>query len=125
MKLRNKKTGEIINAGDIFELASYAENGMSLRERHEYKSLSELCDEWEDYNPAEPLIKDEKIRKAVLAWCAANDIRKNEKVKVLNDEGVVVFICCDNEYLKLVVIGEIIGIRPKKYTITELCGDEE
>ena len=38
-------------------------------------SLAELNEEWEDYKPKEPLIKDEKVRKAVRAWAEANDIR--------------------------------------------------
>jgi len=52
MKLRNKKTGEVkelyigklnLNFGDCNRV---------------YNSLSELNEEWEDYTPDEPLIKD-------------------------------------------------------------------
>lgn len=120
MKLRNKKTGEIINAGDTFELASYAENGMSLRERHEYKSLSELCEDWEDYKPAEPLIKDEKVRKAVRAWAEALEIE------------CCMYDKCINAFAVGTVMINFPGkLRPETlqngeiYKIAELCGEEE
>ena len=39
-------------------------------------NLAELNDKWEDYKPVEPLIKDEKIRKAVRTWAEASGITK-------------------------------------------------
>ena len=53
MKLRNKKTGEV----------------------------KEFNEDWEDVEPKEPLIKDEKFRKAVRAWAEANN---TEKVAIQN-----------------------------------------
>lgn len=41
MKLRNKKTGGLAN---INELCVYTDAGF-----HDYSSLAELCDEWEDH----------------------------------------------------------------------------
>ena len=114
MKLRNKYTGLYTFDTDNHKYVTLAQAD----------GIIDLLDT-DDYAPTEPLIKDKKIRKAVLAWCEANDIRKNEKVRVSNEEGVVVFICCDNAYLNLVVIGECIEIKTKNYTITELCGEEE
>ena len=74
MKLRNKKTGRILEAekilfgngriGDALEWNTY---------QPAVSSLAELNEEWEDYKPAEPLIKDEKIRKAVRAWAEAEN----------------------------------------------------
>ena len=63
MKLRNKKTGEIKTLTEVIHEAY---------EKHELTSLTKLNEEWEDYAPQEPLIKDEKIRKAVRAWVNAN-----------------------------------------------------
>ena len=65
MKLRNKKTGRILEAEKIL-----FENGrIGDAEWNTYQpavsSLAELNEEREDYEPKEPLIKDEKIRKAV------------------------------------------------------------
>ena len=80
MKLRNKKTGEVFNfviKAEQDNTASYFtlktgsggwEDGLT------YGTLEELHEEWEDYTPTEPLIKDEKIRKAVRAWADGNNI---------------------------------------------------
>lgn len=79
MKLRNKKTGEVVEPfeGGPIDLYFYlnGHKGGNEFDRKTYNSLSELNDEWEDYGPKEPLIKDEKIRKAVRAWAEANNIR--------------------------------------------------
>ena len=73
MKLRNKKTGEIVDfskgnyiSSKDYGFVIYKDGGRGI----EYRSLAELNEEWEDA-PAEPLIKDEKIRKAVRAWAEA------------------------------------------------------
>ena len=71
MKLRNKKTGEIVS------LSLY---GISLNirssEQPTYHSIGELNEDWEDYKPTEPLIKEEKIRKLVRDWAKFNEIEK-------------------------------------------------
>ena len=89
MKLRNKKTGDIWEFSDV----------------------------WENYTPKEPLIKDEKIRKAVRAWADVNNVesvhydafwrgfrRANSSITVWEELPLE-----DNEV----------------YTIAELCGEEE
>lgn len=55
MKLRNKKTGEIFEWKE--DIMPY---GFGLPHP---KSLAEINEEWEDYEPKEPLIKDEKVKK--------------------------------------------------------------
>ena len=55
MKLRNKKTGRIVN----FRHIAFDEP-KDDRENYRYSSLAEFNEEWEDYKPKEPLIKDEK-----------------------------------------------------------------
>lgn len=66
----------------------------------------------------EPLIKDEKVRKAVRAWA---DVRGTYYLKKQSDYSLLGFECdisftdkvfSDLEYLK-------------EYTIAELCGEEE
>ena len=68
MKLRNKKTGEI---GEI----RYENHALYVDTKGGFtywlRTIAKLNDEWEDV-PAEPLIKDEKIREAVRAWAEAN-----------------------------------------------------
>lgn len=130
MKLRNKKTGEIkewqrvvaINYGELNEVYDSAE----------YNSLAELNDEWEDYDPVEPLIKDknhperaEKARKTLKMWADANGFKK---VSYHVDSYVSVFYneCNPAECATQIEFGWIMeGLKPGTYTITELCGEEE
>ncbi len=70
MKLRNKKTGEVVDAVNM-TVSTPCEPVLGYEASDqigEYASLAELNEYWEDYKPAEPLIKDEKIRKVVRAW---------------------------------------------------------
>lgn len=109
MKLRNKKTGEIITLKDEGELAllKLIENALPI-------DLSL----WEEIE--EPLIKDEKIRKAVRAWAEANNY---SLVKVSND------MASEPNYGNLQIHFEDADIVDEdKYgvhTIAELCGEEE
>ena len=123
MKLRNKKTGEIVeplSSGPIdlyFYLNKYEENEV---DRKTYQSLAELNNDWEDYEPKEPLIKDKKIRKAVRAWAEANGIGgcicKEEIHCITFETERGMFISFENAD----------PITPEgNYTIDELCGEEE
>ena len=62
MKLRNKKTGEVIEfGGDRFELAEYyEEHGGGIKNVYIYNTLSELNEDWEDYEENRVQIKIEK-----------------------------------------------------------------
>lgn len=73
MKLRNKRTGKIVKLEKILFKKAQTEDLLKW-ETYEpnVNSLAELNEEWEDYKPAEPLIEDEKNRKAVRAWAEAN-----------------------------------------------------
>ena len=129
MKIRNKKTGEVFEAFkkapiDLYFYLNKYEEGENDFDRKTYQSLAELNDEWEDYAPKEPLIKQEKIRKAVRAWAEANEISQaqfdrntsrfsggdagHNFLSTISFDGFV-FNCEDGEY----------------YTIDELCGEEE
>lgn len=112
MRLRNKKTGQegnfIINK-DHFEC-------VDLDYVPLYFSLSELLDEWEDYAPTEPLIKDEKIRKAVRAWAEATG------TKSVNYWGHLE--SCQND--SSIDFQNGLGFKHGDvYTIAELCGEVE
>lgn len=65
MKLRNKKTGEIVEISGVGLV--WNRYGMPF-DLGRYKSLTELNEEWEDYKPAEPYIENEKTREIVRAW---------------------------------------------------------
>lgn len=87
-----------------------------------YDSLDGVVEEWEDYKPAEPLIKDEKIRKAVRAWAEAN-----------GEEDNIVFTrsCEYSDYMFYtngggdICFEQGIDLTTGSYTIAELCGEEE
>ena len=139
MKLRNKKTGEIVDARKIgFEIYSFNERL--------YNSIAELNEEWEDYKPAEPIIKDEKVRKAIRAWLSiqkqtitAISISSGkdhdgffcyhlygyiDKARIVDGKAVV------NNNLTAIMFefrsNEAIEYdRNRDYTIAELCGEEE
>ena len=127
MKLRNKKTGEIVeplSSGPIdlyFYLNKYEENEV---DRKTYQSLTELNEDWEDYKPKEPLIKDEKIRKAVRAWAEANEISQAQFDRYISG-----FSASDDEHNILSMISfdgfVFMFVDGKIYTIDELCGEEE
>ena len=116
MKLINKKTGGLANCEPI-EVKTDA--GF-----HDYYSLAELNDEWEDYEPKEPLIKDEKIRKAVRAWSEANDV-----LEVFIDrigDGTYIELYDEDDGRRRISALRPAGLKTgEAYTIDELCGKEE
>ena len=70
-----------------------------------------------DSEPKEPLIKDEKIRKAVRAWAEANGIER-----VWHE-----YSSCwlRGNGLEIELKNEVVDLEQNNYTITELCGEEE
>ena len=117
MNLRNKKTGEVKKMWKDNICLSFAD-GNSV-----YHSLAELNDDWEDYEPKEPLIKDEKIRKAVRAWAEANEIETVEYdeywVSFRRDDKTISFKDEDR------CLGFYGLENSRDYPIAELCGEEE
>lgn len=109
MILRNRKTGE------IWELV--------------YCYKDELPKEWEDYKTAEPLIKDEKIRKAVMAWAEALDLRWFKRCGSVNAHTSRLYGQDANGtgYTMELAPNDLYGdsISKKGYTLAELCGEEE
>ena len=85
---------------------------------------------YELYEPAEPLIKDEKVRKAVRAWYDAIDyhidnllcIKTSGNTRLEISDGSPKLI-----YISLFVDkGTLCNIKDRTYyTIAELCGEEE
>lgn len=124
MKLKNKKTGEVIEAIergmiDLYFYSNEHEAGYDF-DRKTYNSLSELNSEWEDYEPKEPLIKDEKVRKAVRAWAEANGIGGC----ICKEE--IHCITFETERGMFISFEDADPIPPEgNYTINELCGEEE
>lgn len=119
MKLRNKKTGKIVELDHISIHYNRPEEwGQQPCSTWDH-SLAELNEEWEDYKPKEPLIKDEKIRKAVRAWAELSGV---DKCHFEHDDGSF----AGKWYgisLPTSKYGE--DIESGFYTIAELCGEEE
>lgn len=123
MKLRNKKTGDIWEFDGIsMAISDSTKEKLGARGCSGAcyaRSLSELNEEWEDVKPAEPLIKDEKIRKAVREWADTVGADKctydrfwetfRSKDTSISFAGVYKFELEDE----------------RNYTIAELCGEEE
>ena len=121
MKLRNKKTGEIViveyisdyQTDDGTEIGFRVKNTLNY---YSYPTLAELNKEWEDYKPKEPLIKEEKIRKAVRAWAEACAVEK------CHYDGDGDFA---TRWHGIKLDGSQIELDEGHYTIAELCGEEE
>ena len=121
MKLRNKKTGEIAVCYVMVGIQNNEKYPNPI-EYHTYGSIAELNDEWDDYKPVEPLIKDEKIRKALRAVYDAAPHRDNVvyydgRWTFRGDKFEVMF---DDREIK--IEGWTEG---KAYHIEELCGEDE
>ena len=121
MKLRNKKTGEIIEYNEeVIYYRKLTPNG------HEDWTPYHPED-WEDYMPKEPLIKDEKFRKLLLGWAKLTQTTNIFISKRRTREGKIFTEFFSQEKLiTLEFLGsfdELDGMT--EYTIAELCGEEE
>lgn len=120
MKLRNKKTGEAVYVDFQIPLCNNDETLGS----YSVTSLEALNRSFEDYKPTEPLIKDEKIRKAVRAWAEANDV-----LEVFIDrigDGTYIELYDEDDGRRRISALRPAGLKTgEAYTIDELCGEEE
>lgn len=95
MKLRNKKTGEIVENAYIREshdfynkrtIAVFVRDGNRPPERVStgYETLAELNEEWEDYEePKEyKYVLPNRVRRAIISWVKAQD-NPIEKISIL------------------------------------------
>ena len=125
MKLRNKQTGKV---GDLIGTNRAAGVICIDIDFHDgepkeycYFSIAEFNEDWEDYKPKAPLIKDPKIRKAVRAWAEANDYPKTMELYYNAPNFVLRSDISTIEFNK-----EIEPLRHgDQHTIAELCGEEE
>lgn len=135
MKLRNKKTGKIADVESLGHAESLKEKYgyqvtlywkteyENLSQCKDYDSLAELNEEWEDYEPKAPLIKDEKARKAVRAWAEANDIE--DGITYLGDGEFRSYLNTTIDFAILVDEHRFDLLKKsEEYTIAELCGEE-
>lgn len=116
MKLRNKKTGEIAVIGEGMFDTRYFGRG--------YKNIGELLEEWEDYQTVKPLIKDEKVRKAVRAWAEANDF---ERLEVTHSRKHTLRVMDEKQDVEIFFFRKdgMPEIDERVYPLSELCGEED
>lgn len=118
MKLRNKKTGEIKSIEEIIRDAFLS---------NELDSLKSIDTNWEDVDVTNatniPIIKDEKIRKAIRAWAEANDIE--DGITYLDNGEFRSYLNTTIDFAVLVDEHRFDLLKKsEEYTITELCGEE-
>ena len=122
MKLKNRKTGEIVELKLIQVNDKYLEDHEVDLLNGEKLTLKSLADSFDDVK--EPLIKDKKIRKAVRAWAEANEISQAQFDRYTSG-----FSASDDGHNLLSMISfdglVVMFVDGKYYTIDELCGEEE
>ena len=123
MKLRNKKTGELV---EVFKIGLVWNKYGMPADIGQYKNLAELNEEWEDdvdkdVLSKEPLIKDEKIRKAVRAWAEALGLQE----VYCASNGYEIYGGVDDYVIQFEGEPFPFADRNKIYSIAELCGEEE
>ena len=131
MKLRNRKTGEIID----LEVGRITDSGYgsaillspvaAINESYTYSSLAELNEEWEDYIPDKPLIEDEAKRSVFKAWAEILG-RDLEKADFKYDAERNSFNCYIADSTIEFANGEGINCVDREiYTFRALCGEGE
>lgn len=132
MKLRNKKTGEV---ADFKIIADYDDcsSGWRLEKQDGsvlfYDFIDEIKEEWEDYKPKEPLIKNTGARDVMRLWAKVNHIPTN--ATTIEYHFVESLCGTESEFwdnnLHIMFYGKIApnAVHGKIYTIDELCGEEE
>ena len=130
MKRRhNKKTGEIIEYDEeVIYYRKLTSNGHDDWTPYH-------PEDWEDYTPAEPYIKDEKIRKFVRDWATFNKIVKaciwrpddnDNWYKILgNDKEARCAWAIHIHASYSETISEDYNCDAPMVAIAELCGEEE
>lgn len=141
MKLRNREnnlTGKLTHIDfdidvdekeiDLTILLDNSDGECIDRQFYSLAELKSFLRDWEEYEPAKPIIKDEKIRKAVRAWAELNNIQSVTYDEIHQDRGLNVYLFEDNEGENAAI--QCYGWIPtleegESHSITELCGEEE
>lgn len=80
MKLRNKKTGEVIDG--CFVVCEYEDGErFSVKDKPVFDSLAELTEDWEDYKPEPWLLPEHK--EALRNFVDETKLKPTDKIKVV------------------------------------------
>lgn len=118
MKLRNKKTGEVVELKLIQVNDKYLEDHEVDLLNGEKLTLESLADSFADVK--EPLIKDEKIRKVVRAWAEANELDE----VYLSSNGYEIYGGINDTVMQFTSEPFPFADEKETFTIAELCGEE-
>ena len=111
----------IVCCGNLIEVKTDGTLGVCAYSASTLKKFPNILTDWfEEIKPAEPLIKDEKIKKAVRAWADANDITEIN----VSSSGYELWGGIDDWCIHFRG-NPFKDIKPLKYTIAELCREEE
>ena len=111
----------IICCGNLIEVKPDGTLGVCAYSGTTLKKFPNILTDWfEEVKSAEPLIKDEKIRKTVRAWAEVNDITE---INVASS-GYELWGGIDDWCIHFGG-NPFKDIKPLKYTIEELCGEKE
>ena len=136
-RYRLKKDLPTFKAGDVFELTPQGSLvqitdgrvGVCAYARQTLEKFPNILEDWfEPIEPPEPLIKDEKIRKAVRAWAEAENCTSemNLYYTLNRQEKYITFHNPQTgSELQLYDFDSPVFQEIREYTIDELCGEEE
>ena len=122
-KLRNKKTGEIgyLLAAKGLERYDIVDDNYCLLARYDF--LIEVGNEWEDYEPVEPLIENPKSRKVFREWADLLGA-KRFRVEHLCKFGGTIITSTDLLSDPAIELPGHIGEDSETYTREELVGED-
>lgn len=119
-------------AGDIFRLEDCGlfneKDGVCAYSYRTLEKFPNILEEWFE-EIKEPLIKDEKIRKAIKAWAEANEISSNDKLTVTNVSKNYWFVRNTGQHSRLdidfqcALPSELKDLR--RYKLIELVGETD
>ena len=118
-----------LNASDLYETVPFLNHVLKVLGYSDYIEDDREREELRWTKRVEPLIKDEKIRKAVRAWAEANNLSGASTYKSCSYSHYWYIRAFDDTEKGIDI--DIGGELPKElidckyYTIAELCGEEE
>lgn len=127
MKLKNRKTGEIVELKLIQVNDKYLEDHEVDLLNGEKLTLKSLADSFDDVK--EPLIKATDVRYILGQWASTNHIPSNsneiEVCLIDSQKGTITQFYSDGLYIQF--WGKVApdAISGRCYTIDKLCGEEE
>ena len=115
----------IVCCGNLIEVKTDGTLGVCAYSGSTLKKFPNILTDWfEEIKPAEPLIKDEKIRSVIRTWAEANEV-----LEVFIDrigDGTYIELYDEDDGRRRISTLRPVGLKiGETYTIAELCGEEE